>query len=282
MISEDQTNMLYLADCLPVKFPQFYSRFNHLLKTQGIQLNLLPGTKDVWVRDYMPVQTSADRFIQFRYDPDYLKPKKYWKTISDYKRICENIRITTFPCELVVDGGNVVKHSNKAILCDKVFCENPDLAPVHIIQALEHALNAEIIIVPSPPNDFTGHSDGVVRFLDHNTVLVNRYADDDNIYSTMLLKALAKKGFNTIEIPYNPYRNTSFDDATGIYLNYLQIQGFVFLPVFNIAEDEIAVRAFEKLFPNEKVITVKSNEIAKEGGVLNCISWSIFKHSNGN
>lgn len=278
MISEDQTNTLYLADSLPVKFPQFYSRFHHLLHTQGIQLSLLPGTKDVWARDYMPVQTSKDRFIQFRYDPDYLKPKKYQETISDYKRICQEIGITTFPCDLVVDGGNVVKHSGKAILCDKVFSENPDLAPVHIIKALEHALNAEVMIIPSPPNDFTGHSDGVVRFINNETVLINRYNKQDHGYRDRLLKALNKVGIETIEVPYNPYSNKSYDDATGVYLNYLQIKGFVFLPVFDLFEDDEAVTTFEKLFPEQQVITVKSNEIAKEGGVLNCISWNIVKN----
>ena len=68
MIPDNQTNFLYLADCLP-KYPNFYERFEKLLKDCNIPFDLLPNTKDVWAVDYMPVQVRNDRFVQFGVRP---------------------------------------------------------------------------------------------------------------------------------------------------------------------------------------------------------------------
>ncbi len=43
-----------------------------VLKKHSISYSYLPGTRDIWCRDYMPVQVEKDRFIEYRYDPDYL------------------------------------------------------------------------------------------------------------------------------------------------------------------------------------------------------------------
>ena len=42
------------------------------LEHHGIPLRTIPGTQDIWCRDYMPIQVAEDRFVQFRYAPDYL------------------------------------------------------------------------------------------------------------------------------------------------------------------------------------------------------------------
>lgn len=37
------------------------------------------------------------------------------------------------------------------------------------------------------------------------------------------------------------------------------------------------LKQFEGLFPGKVVATVNSNELALDGGILNCISWNIYK-----
>ena len=56
MITDDQTNFLYLADSLPKKYPSFYNEFEKVLTDCNIPFQLLTPTKDVWAVDYMPVQ----------------------------------------------------------------------------------------------------------------------------------------------------------------------------------------------------------------------------------
>jgi agmatine deiminase len=82
MIKDSQTNFLYLADTLPEKYPDFYSRLEVKLKECKVNYGLLPHTQDVWAVDYMPIQVNPSRFIQFKYCPDYLRDTKKWqKTI---------------------------------------------------------------------------------------------------------------------------------------------------------------------------------------------------------
>lgn len=67
-------------------------------------------------------------------------------------------------------------------------------------------------------------------------------------------------------------------DATGVYINFLHMKGIIFLPVFGFPEDELAMVKLKSIF-KEKIVPVPSTEIAKQGGVLNCISWNISKPS---
>jgi len=51
----------------------------------------------------------------------------------------------------------------------------------------------------------------------------------------------------------------------------------IVIPTFNREEDEKTVKIFEEVFKGQIIRTLDSNEIAKEGGVLNCITWNIKK-----
>lgn len=63
--------------------------------------------------------------------------------------------------------------------------------------------------------------------------------------------------------------------ANGVYINFLQMKGKIFFPVFGLKEDEEAIKLISSYFPKSKIYPIDSNEIAKDGGVLNCISWNI-------
>src|SRR5690606_443811 len=65
------------------------------------------------------------------------------------------------------------------------------------------------------------------------------------------------------------------DQANGDYINYLEMDSGVVIPTFGFKEDEEVVRQFESIFSGKKIMTLDSNDIANEGGVLNCITWNI-------
>lgn len=50
----------------------------------------------------------------------------------------------------------------------------------------------------------------------------------------------------------------------------------IIISVFGLPEDDAVVKQFEELFPNKSIKTVKANELANDGGILNCISWNIY------
>lgn len=281
MIMDSQTNELYLADCLTTKYPKFYREFEKVLGRCNIKPNFLSPTKDIWARDYMPIQVSNDRFVQFTYNPDYLQPKKYQKTISDVESICKVINLEPIKSKLIVDGGNIIKYSDKVIMCDKVFSENRNITEKNLIKELKELLQVDkLYFVPWDKSDIIGHADGMVRFIDDNTVLINDYSKEKPKYQKSFRIALHKAGLNWIELPYNPYINSHNLSAEGIYINYLQMKQGVIVPTYNRKEDEDAVKIIEQILIGQNIETVESAEIAKEGGVLNCISWNLSVRHN--
>ncbi len=277
MIPDSQTNTLYLSDCLPKKHTKFFASFEEVLKSCGINNNLLPDTKDIWAVDYMPIQVSQDKFIQFVYNPDYLQSQKWRKTITDVDRICDLLKINRIKSDIVLDGGNVVKTTDKIIMCDKIFNENPLYSRRELSKKLRELFEVdELYFVPQQPKDFIRHADGMVRFLDNKTVIINDYSKEKPEFQRAFKIALDNAGLDYIEIPYNPYGNKSYEQANGIYINFLQMQNTVIIPTFGIKEDDIAFRQFEQLFSGQKIATIESNEIAENGGILNCITWNIM------
>ena len=72
------------------------------------------------------------------------------------------------------------------------------------------------------------------------------------------------------------YSNKTSKDATGCYINYLQVGKIIFLPVFDRKEDKKVEDMFNTIFKIHDIVPVISNELAEEGGILNCISWNIM------
>lgn len=276
MIPDSQTNTLYLADCLPKKHPKFFSDFETVLKKCNIPFLLLPDTKDIWAIDYMPVQVSLNKFIQFVYNPDYLQNKTQLKTISDVDKICGTIGITPKKSELIIDGGNIIRSNDKVIMCDKVFKENSSITEKDLIKQLKDTFEVDkLFFVPWDKSDFTGHADGMIRFIDNDRVLINDYSKEKTEFQRAFRMAIHNAGIDWIELPYVPYDNKPKSSAEGIYINYLQMEQAIIIPTFKCKSDEKALRIFEQVFKGQNIVTIDSNEIAQKGGILNCITWNI-------
>ncbi len=114
----------------------------------------------------------------------------------------------------------------------------------------------------------TGHADGMVRFVDENTVVTNAPLSPYG-FETKVKKSLQNYGFNVIDFPYFDSKG---DSAVGCYLNFLETEQAIFLPVFDVETDNIALDTAKSLF-DKTIIPVNINEIAIKGGLLNCISW---------
>ena len=61
------------------------------------------------------------------------------------------------------------------------------------------------------------------------------------------------------------------------HLKTAQMEKTLIIPTFGIKEDDIAVKQLETIFAGQKIATIESNEIANDGGILNCITWNILK-----
>jgi agmatine deiminase len=275
MMTDAKTNFLFLADTLPKRYPSFYREFDKQLGLHNIRAGTLSGTRDIWAKDYMPVQIDISEFVQFSYDPDYLRPKKWRRLRTDPDQVCYDFSFRTQKSNLIIDGGNIIQGQDFVILTDKIFSENEHYERRTIVAKLESLFQKQVIIIPRDPLDYTGHADGMVRVHTGRCVLINEYRIKDRELATKVKSSLTGNRLDWTEIPYAPYANSCINDATGLYINYLQLNNVVFLPSFGIKHDLSALDLFKKLFPEETIIPIMSKDIAKEGGVLNCISWNI-------
>ncbi len=263
--------MFYFASLLqtnPIYQPAA-DRLLAALYSAGVEYRLLDGTHDIWLRDFMPVQIRDGSFVSFRYEPSYLENEPELR--SNFK----NDLSLQFPFSVVysdinLDGGNVVfsPSKEKAVISDRILKENPNYTQAQLIKTLKRQLKAQIILIPSLKNDMTGHADGMIRFVDENTVIGNCVPSKNGL-EQRIKTVLQDYGINVIDFPYFSSSNNS---AIGCYLNFLETERYIFMPVFGNELDGKAIASAKGIF-TKMIVPININEIAKEGGVLNCISW---------
>ncbi|MEX0981050.1 MAG: agmatine deiminase family protein [Bacteroidales bacterium] len=271
-----------MSDKLESGFPGFYTQFTTLLKEIGIPFDILHGTADIWIRDYMPVQISNKSFILFHYDPKYLYDVGLEHTITDAEPLLRNLSFSYKKLnEICLDGGNVVKSERKAITTDFLCKYNPGFRRSDLRKLLLSELRAEkIIIIPHEPYDYTGHADGMVRFLDESHVLVNDYKGYNSTISDRLIKTLNANKLIPVAFPYHPSEklNKAGDyTAIGNYMNFLWVGNMVVLPEFRLKDEAQHLTTARKILEplGLNVYTVDAREIAEQGGVLNCVTWGV-------
>jgi agmatine deiminase len=277
MSSDSEANVVYISDLLEPRYPTLVDRLRGIFSEHGVPLRVIQGTKDIWCRDYMPVQVAPRRFVQFRYAPDYL--------VGFEDLITRPSDIETIPgteachqSEIILDGGNVVRSGDRCILTDKVFRENDRVGRDHLLGVLRDQLRVnELIVIPTEPGDVVGHADGMVRFLDVETVFVNDYSQVDPSFRRRLLPVLRRAGLNLIELPYCPEAEATdgIPSAVGCYANFLMVRGLIIQPTFGIPEDDSAERVMLERAQKYAFASIDCLDLAQEGGVLNCVTWTI-------
>ena len=281
MITDAQTDFVYFSDLIQTNpvYDAFRKNLTSILDKHKIAYDFLPGTNDIWCRDYMPVQIEQNKFIEYRYDPDYLQDIKFRKQKTYPNLVCDSIGIKTTKIDLILDGGNIIKSASKVILTDKIIPENAaKYIKDELIDKLKLLFEVDyIILVPWNPKEIFGHADGMIRFIDDDHVLVDGfYSQDKSGLGLKFHKELKAQKLTTVEFKFKVPIQSKYNWG---YLNYLQLKDLILFPQLGIDEDEQALAQIKEAFPEysskRHIVTINCSEIIKQGGVLNCISWNI-------
>ena len=271
MICDYQTNTVYLAEGIK-GYPKVAENLLYALYKEGIETEYLPHSKSkkhVWARDYMPIQLEEGRFLKYVYRPDYLKKDQDY--IPDYDAICRKLGLKCVKTKLVIDGGNVVRGERGVIMTEKVLLEN-HLVP-YDLDLFENLFGCHVSIIPWDRYDIFGHADGMVRFIDSETMLINNYIDCDWSLRNALLETLKREGYRVEELHYDKPRCNKNSWA---YLNFLQVARHIFVPGLGIEEDYMALEQIKQYYPDHRVLLVPDClELVRDGGALNCVTWNI-------
>ena len=147
-----------------------------------------------------------------------------------------------------------------------------------LVDELSRLLECEIIIIPAENDDMTGHADGMVRFVNKNTILGNAMAEEYKYWQDSMQKVIDKYNMKYIDVPFFVSKDPKHPySAVGIYVNYLEVNNLIVMPVFGRDEDKQAVDVLRQAFPDRVIETIDYNDVAQEGGLINCTTWVVHK-----
>ena len=284
IINDACTNFVYISDKLKEFYPGTYTRLTRLFDEMDIDWDEVKGTKDIWIRDYMPIQIADDHFLVYKYDPDYLK-ETGTKFLTDSKTIFKTV-LHHSPCKdirIKLDGGNFVVCGDHVVLTDKVFRENGQfLYDSDFCNYLKAVLSPNLILLPwrclypqDPYADIYGHADGFVQWTGEHKVLMSNHRESQPEEADEIRSRLEDAGFEVTEMLFDvPNPSKDFNWA---YINYLRVGNKIIVPTFGIPEDKQALKYIRAANPECIVRGFRMRDIARNGGAIHCITWNIKK-----
>ena len=285
--NDELTNTVFFAECLK-RYPQVLNPAKLNLEANGVRVEFIKGTKNIWARDYMPLQVG-DHFVKFKY-----------KTVGydDYPILkvddsCWDFLPKVVKSEIILDGGNCQRYDDRAIITDIIFQHNPDIPQDDLVKQLADLLEAEIIIIPAEPGDDLGHADGIVKWINKYFAIINDYSvmhdRKQDEYQRKLIDILNAANIRSIfmtyaynkcpEISEKEFRikypdADDLNPAAGYYINSLLVKDVILLPLMNWEEDAQAMTKIRTFFPSKNIIGIDCFDLSMEGGLTNCVSMN--------
>ena len=235
---------------------------------------------DIWVRDFLPLQNvqTGELYQQF-FNPRYANyTPKFTAAIREQVR---GVFLHAKFCDVRIDGGNIVLTPDKkqAFCLEKqtIFRKSNPAQKEHVEQELKRALGVkEIVWIPQQNGDKIGHMDGYIQFLgDFLMEGATNIFDGDIALDTLLddksSNLLASfHHFKTVPLLCRIDEN-NWLSAKGLYVNFLETSQAVFVPQFNLPEDDEIVNIMKK-HTLKPLVRVDCEQISQYGGAVHCLT----------
>lgn len=249
----------------------------------GAEAVLEAPVADIWARDFGLATATAP--VMFRYtaagqgggakgqaDADAVQ--------DDLALLAEAAGLVFAESDLLNDGGNFVDDdAGNVVLSTKFLRDNQldEAASREVLQAMDGITH--VAFVEADEQGGLEHADGVVAFVDTNTLIVNSYPEDPSYARALhddLQRGLPGVTIHEITTPYDGSEiyDERFGSACGLYTNALVTPERVYLPQFGIPEDEVAL-AQVRAATDRAVVPIPSSGVCAMGGGVRCLSWQL-------
>ena len=250
------------------------------VKELGGNRVLVAPMLDIWMRDFATANSTSP--VMFRYtavaqsgsqrDADAVQ--------EELALLAEKAGLSFAETDLLNDGGNYVDDYagsvviSKKFLSDNRLSEREGRARIMALTGAKH-----VAFIEADEQGGLEHADGVVCFVDTNTLVINSYPEDQDYVQE--LKRDLKRGLPGVKIHeiITPYDSSDifdekFGSARGLYTNALVTPERIYLPQFGIPEDAIAFQQVQAA-TSRQVIPVPSDKVSTMGGGVRCMSWQL-------
>lgn len=222
------------------------------------------------------------------------------------QKVCELEGIDTYRTDdFVLEGGSIHVDGEGTLITTEMCLlsegRNPHMTKEEIEEKLKEYLNLEKIIWIKDgidPDETNGHIDDVACFVRPGEVACI-YTDDVNdafyeqaqaAYKTLCEATDAKgrklkvhklcttkkpcylTGADTIDCVEGTIPREEGELSIASYMNFLIVNGGIILPQYGDENDALAVEQVQAMFPDRKVVGVRTEEVAYGGGNIHCIT----------
>lgn len=222
------------------------------------------------------------------------------------RKICELENIDSYRTEgFVLEGGSFHVDGEGTVLTTEMCLlspgRNPKMSKVQIEDMLKEYLNAEKVLWVKDgidPEETDGHIDDVACFARPGEVICIYTEDKEHpfydvcqeayeflstavdakgrklkVHKLTLPKQLVRIGKDfRIDSEENAIPRKEGDLCIASYANFLICNGGVIAPQYDDENDSLALQQLQEIFPDRKVVGVRTREIVYGGGNIHCIT----------
>ena len=260
---EKLVNKVMMCSESLLRYPRLCAEFVGGLSSVGACVEWVEGANP-WVRDWFPVRIPEMGWLQFDYVPPYHANPEFLESMD--VKVPSSVEEMADAVPVVLDGGAVVA-DERVMLVSSRF--------VSAVQWAKGLSGIDVEAVAPDPEDFTGHLDGLCRL--RGTLFLYHDVARDLPGWPGLIRRMEARGYTAVEVPSMLTSNPK--SAEGLFLNYIEVAGTVFIPVNGqlkgekaTAQADIVKQLGEAM--GVPVVAVDASEAFPDGGALHCLTWS--------
>jgi agmatine deiminase len=271
-----------------------YPASEHFSNTPNVYLHNVP-TNDTWIRDYGPTFVRRlDDGVVVGIDWQFNAWGGKYPAFADDARaaetVCKLIGSPRSVSAMFCEGGALETDGAGTLLTNSCVLLNPTRNPGWTREMVEGELQRQlgvtnIIWVDGGGligDDTDGHIDQLARFVAPGVVVAaqSSQAGDpnsdglaENIRILCNASLLDGKRIEVHPLPTPPPRFIDQERVPESYCNFLFANGIVIVPTFQSdATDRAAIRLFEQLLPDRKIVPLDASDLIWGRGAFHCAS----------
>lgn len=249
------------------------------------------ATDDMWARDSGPVfvrSATGRAAVDFNFNA-WGDKQGHARDSLVARAIAANAGCDRVETHLVGEGGGLEYDGDGTLIltesCWVNDNRNPGLSRDEVETELKRLLGVEIVIwTPGVRGrDITdGHIDGSVRIVRPGVLMMAFNPEDtaENADAQMEAKSILSRArdargraFEIVEIEDALQTRSRRADFFSAYANYYVGNGALYTPEFGDARaDGLARAAFERLYPDRRIVTLNLDRIYENGGGAHCVT----------
>jgi agmatine/peptidylarginine deiminase len=234
--------------------------------------------RDIWMRDFSTVLPSSPTLFRYtaaaqagsQEDADWVQKK--------FKSFINQFGMDYRSSSLKLDGGNVVDDLDDKLIVTQRFLEDNQLNYEDGKAQLRKITGfTQVAIIPADSDEGLAHADGMLMFIDSNTLVINKYP---SALREKLFLELNQSfpNLKIIEVTFEEDDkdwDNCFPSACGLNVNAVVTPRCIYMPDFETENDD-NVLALIRENTSKKLIRISAKKVCKMGGSVRCLTWQLM------